>query len=69
MQIPKVIDNIKKYKHNTRDFKVPTSEYDRGLYNGLEIAQALIERRPSFLLNKDNTFDKIDVEAYPEFFL
>lgn len=69
MQILKVISSIEKYKQNTKGLTNPVSEYDRGLYNGLEIVQALIEKRPCFLLNENNTFDKRDIEAYPEFFL
>ena len=69
MQIPKVISNIEKYKHSIKGFTSPVSDYDRGLYNGLEIVHALMEKRPCFLLNKNNTFDKKDIEAYPEFFL
>lgn len=69
MQIPEVKTNIYTYKKNILESSNYLSDYDRGLYNGLEIVLAMVEKRPSFLINKDNEFNKSDIAEFPEFFL
>ncbi len=70
MQIPEIIKDTKTYqkslliKNNNN-----LSDYDRGVYNGLEMSLALFEKRPAFLLNRLNKFNQSDMDAYPEYFL
>lgn len=68
MQTPEVIKAIDKYKEDIMSGNLIT-DYDRGSYNGLEIALALIEGRPAFLLSSDNKLRSSDIEKYPEYFL
>lgn len=44
-------------------------DYEWGLCNGLEIALALVEGRPTFYIDKHKRYDKYDVENNPEYFL
>ena len=62
---------IKAYKEAMlKDKSVPfSSDYDFGLCNGLEMALAMLEKRPFFLVDKDKLYSKYDVEKHPEHFL
>jgi hypothetical protein len=44
-------------------------DYEWGLCNGLEIALALVEGRPTFYIDKYKRYDKYDVDNNPEYFL
>ena len=48
------------------DFK---DDYNWGLFNGLEIALAVIEDRPAFMIKKDKSYSKYDLEKNAEYFL
>lgn len=68
MQISEIKKVLSTYK-NTGAPKKDYTNYERGYYNGLETAAAMLDDRPAFLLNMHNEFNKGDIEAYPEYFL
>lgn len=64
-----LLNLIKKYKRlYLQDKKEFTNDHEWGVYNGLEIAQALIEDRPAIYIKKDKTFYEYDINNYPEQF-
>lgn len=44
-------------------------EYSRGIHNGLELALAYIEERPTFFRDANKKHDPEDMKRYPEYFL
>lgn len=68
MQAPQIIEALNKYKQSITSSERSITEYDRGSYNGLEIALALVESRPAFLLDSNNKLNSSDIEKYPEYF-
>jgi hypothetical protein len=69
MSNKELLEIIKGYKSlylkNKKEFG---SEHEWGVYNGLEIVQALIEERPAIYIRKDKTFNPHDINMYPEHF-
>lgn len=45
------------------------NEYSWGVCNGIEIALALLEERPHFLIDKYKQYNSLDKERFPEYFL
>lgn len=45
------------------------SDYELGLYNGLEIALSVLESRPFFLVDRRKRYNKEDIKEHPDHFL
>lgn len=64
------IEQIKTYKEvlltNTA---VPLPDEVLGMVNGLEMALALLESRPTFYLDKNKKFNTEDIKNYPDYFI
>jgi hypothetical protein len=43
--------------------------YSQGLYNGIELAIALMEERRAFYIGKNGEHSAKDMKDYPEYFL
>ena len=45
------------------------NEEEMSMYNGMEMAMAIIERRPTFFLNINKDYNKRDMEKHPDLFI
>lgn len=45
------------------------TDYDMGMWNGLEIALSFLENRPSFTKDRNKQYNPNTTEQFPEYFL